>query len=361
MPERLAKIDGNTQITEMVGSGPYRFLKDEFVAGSRVAYAKFDGYVPRDEPASWAAGGKRAYMQRVEWQIIPDSATAAAALQSGEIDWWEIALPDLIPQMQKNPLVTVVNADPFGFISILRFNCSQPPFNNVKLRKAVMSAIDQNDYMAAISGGDASAYSTCFSSFACGLPHVKEIGAELMKPPRNLDAARAAVKASGYNGEKAVVINPTDFANIGPHGELTADLLKKLGINVELQETDWGTVVQRRTSREPVEKGGWSIFTTWGPGLATGNPIFSPWARGQGATGWFGWFEDAGTEALVQEWLYAADDDRRRKLASTINSRVLEGVGTIPLGQGPVQTALRADLTGMVEANNPFPWNLRRA
>ena len=87
MPERLAKTDPFQQVTEMIGSGPFRFLRDEYVSGSRVAYARFDGYVPRQEPASRNAGGKVARFERVEWTIIPDSATAAAALQAGEIDW----------------------------------------------------------------------------------------------------------------------------------------------------------------------------------------------------------------------------------------------------------------------------------
>jgi peptide/nickel transport system substrate-binding protein len=103
MPERLAKTDPNTPVTEMTGSGPYRFLKDEFVSGHQVGYAKFDRYVPRDEPADWLAGGKRASFERAFWKIIPDPATAAAALRAGEVDWWEWALPDLIPMLAKDP------------------------------------------------------------------------------------------------------------------------------------------------------------------------------------------------------------------------------------------------------------------
>lgn len=86
MPERLARTDANTQVSEMVGSGPYRFIRAEFVSGSRVVYEKFDGYRPRNEPTDGAAGAKIAHYQRIEWHILPDPATAAAALQAGEVD-----------------------------------------------------------------------------------------------------------------------------------------------------------------------------------------------------------------------------------------------------------------------------------
>jgi ABC-type transport system substrate-binding protein len=71
------------------------------------------------------------------------------------------------------------------------------------------------------------------------------------------------LQEAGYNGQKAVIINPTDFATIGPLGDITYDMFKKIGINAELQDTDWGSVVQRRATREPVENGGWSAFHTW--------------------------------------------------------------------------------------------------
>src|SRR6185437_6779832 len=254
----LAATDPNTQITEMVGSGPYRFLKDEFVSGSHVGYSRFDKYLPRQEPADWVSGGKRAYFDKVEWHVIPDSATAAAALQAGEMDWWDIALPDLVPTLQRSGKVTVAYSDPLGYDSILRFNCATPPFNNVALRRAVLSAVDQRPYMQAINASPES-WRTCAAVFACGLPDVKEIGAAEMRLPVDFDKARAAVASAGYKGERVVIINPTDLPSIAPHGELTAALLKKLGMNVDLQAMESGAWAKRRTSREPVDRGGWSI------------------------------------------------------------------------------------------------------
>ncbi len=104
MPERLASTDPFKQVTEVVGSGPFRFLADERVSGARFVYARFEDYRPREDGApDWTAGPKIAHFDRVECSVIPDGATAAAALQRGEADWWEQPLFDLLPTLQNHP------------------------------------------------------------------------------------------------------------------------------------------------------------------------------------------------------------------------------------------------------------------
>jgi ABC-type transport system substrate-binding protein len=87
------------------------------------------------------SGGKIIHFDRIEWIIMPDPATASAALQSGEIDWWESPLPDLIPLLRRNRNVEVDIADPLGNIGAFRLNHLHPPFDNVKVRRAVQMAI----------------------------------------------------------------------------------------------------------------------------------------------------------------------------------------------------------------------------
>ena len=155
VPERIANgTDPFKQMTEIVGSGPFRFLKDEYVIGSHAALVPFEHYVPRDEPASFTSGGHRVLVDRVEWKMIPDPATAANALVTGEIDWLEMPMPDLLPMLQRAPNVVTGRLDQWGFISQLRPNHVAAPTNNVKLRRAIMAAIDQRAVMEAIMGGD---------------------------------------------------------------------------------------------------------------------------------------------------------------------------------------------------------------
>lgn len=359
MPERHALTDATKQVTEVIGSGPYRFLPAEYVSGSRAAYEKFAGYKPRPEAPSRNAGGKVAHFERIEWHILPDPATAAAALMKGEVDWWERPLADLHPMLARNPDIAREATDESGRLAIMRLNHLQPPFDNPKVRAAVRMAVQQEDYMRATQGDDSSIWQLCRSLWPRGTRYYSGEQEDLM--PQSLDKAKAALKESGYKGEKVVIINPTDFPDIGPLGDVTYELLKSLGMNVEMSASDWGTVVQRRNSREPVDKGGWSIFHTTGPAAGWGNPALSLLVRGQGAKGWFGWWDNARAEALAEEWLYAPDEAGQSKAAVALGRLALEEVATIPLGQFVIRTAYRKSLTGMLKGSAPYPWGLKRA
>lgn len=358
MPERHAKTEATRQVTEMIGSGPYRFVPGEYNSGSRVVYEKFDGYVPRLEPASRGAGGKIAHFPRIEWHIMPDTSTAANAIMRGEMDWWERPPADLQPLLARSRDITREVTDPSGRLAIMRLNHLQAPFNNVKVRQAVRMAAMQEDYMRGSQGNDASAWTICRSLWPQGTPYYSGEQEDLM--PQSIDKAKVALQASGYAGEKVVIINPTDFPDIGPLGQVTADILQKIGMNVELAETDWGTVIQRRGNREATDKGGWSIFHTTGPASGWGTPATSLLVRGQAARGWFGWWDSPKAEALTEEWLYAPDTAGQQKAARELGRLALEEVATVPLGQFTLRTAYRKTLTGMPHGSAPYPWSLKR-
>lgn len=357
MPERLARIEATTAITEMVGSGPYRFLAAEYNSGSRAAYEKFDSYIPRAEPPSWASGAKLAHFKRIEWHIIPDASTAGAALQNGEVDWWENPLGDLLPSLSKNPALATQIADPAGRVAFMRLNHLQPPFNDVRIRRAVLMAVNQEDHMRAAVGDDTQLWQLSRSLWPAGTPYFSDDGGKLMKA--SIADARAALKEAGYAGQRVVVINPGDYPLIGALGQVTAALLRDIGMNVDLQTMDWGTVVQRRTSREPVEKGGWSIFHSTGSSGGYSNPAVSSLVRGQGTAGWFGWYTSAACEQMAKDWLDAPDSAAQARIAGEKGALALSEVATVPLGLFKVKTAFRKSLTGVLNGPSPYPWNVR--
>jgi len=360
MPERLAKTDPFQQVTEIIGSGPYRFLPGDYVSGSRAAYARFEGYVPRAGEPSRTAGGKQARFDRLEWTIIPDSATAAAALQSGEIDWWEQVNADLIPALKRNRAITVEIANTLGYIGFARFNTLHPPFDNPAIRSALLGAINQEDYVRAVTANDAEAWRVCPSMWPCGTPYATPPAGNPLSGARDLGKVRAALQAAGYKGEKVVIINPTDFPTIGPFGQITADTLKKLGMNVELVETDWGSLVQRRASKSPPEQGGWSIFHTWWPGIAIMNPAVNATLRGQGERGWFGWYRNDRVEQLAGEWLQAGSAAEQTRLAEAIQTESFEKAPVLPLGQFFIKTAHRG-LKDVLKGTSPYFWQVARS
>ncbi len=157
--ERLARTDPAQPVREAVGSGRFRFLADVRVSGARVAYARFEGYLPRpDGAASGTAGPKVAHFEQIEWRTIPDPATAAAALQGGEVDWWEFPTPDLLPRLRWHAGLVVENPDPFGFIGVLRCNHLHPPFDDPAARRALLPAVVQADYRTAVAGTERGAW-----------------------------------------------------------------------------------------------------------------------------------------------------------------------------------------------------------
>jgi peptide/nickel transport system substrate-binding protein len=356
MPERVAKTDAFQNITETIGSGPFRFVKDEWVPGSKVVYAKNNDYVPRKEAPSWAAGGKVVKVDRVEWTYIPDSATAAAALNAGEADWWEQLPPDLIPLLRKNKEVRVENIDPLGSLGIIRFNFLQPPFNNQKMREALLYVLDQKDYVLGIAGDEKNGH-TCYSFYTCGTPLSSEIGAEPLKGKRDFDKARKLIQESGYKGEKIVIISATDQPIVHSQSLITAELLRKLGLNVELQAGDWGTLITRRTSKEPVDKGGWSIFHTWFVGPDMLSPANVPMVN-LGEKSWFGWPADPKIEDLRQVWFSTTDALASKKASDAVQVEAFRFVPYITTAQFILPTAYRTNLSGVIVAPVTFLWNV---
>ena len=358
MPERIARTDAFQNITEVIGSGPFKFVKEEWVPGNKVIYVRNTDYVPRKEAPSWAAGGKVAKVDRVEWIYIPDSATAAAALSAGEVDWWEQLPPDLIPLLRKNKDIRVENIDPLGSLGIIRFNFLQPPFNNRKLRQALLYVVNQQDYVLGIAGDEKNGH-TCYSFFTCGTPLSSEIGAEPLKGKRDFDKAKQLIRESGYKGERIVIISATDQPIVHVQSLITTELLRKLGLNVELQAGDWGTLITRRTSKEPVEKGGWSIFHTWWVGPDMISPANMAMVN-LGEKSWIGWPADPKLEELRQAWFNTTDAAAGKKAADAVQLEAFSFVPYITTAQFILPAAYRSNLSGMIIAPVTFLWNVEK-
>lgn len=360
MPERLASTDAFTQVTDPTGSGPFRIRMDERVPGSRVVYERFAGYVPRQSgvPSS-AAGPKIVHFDRVEWITMPDGATASAALRRGEVDWLRWPLADLVPQLRADPSVRVEVIEKQGLIGMLRFNSAQKPFDNPAVRRAVLPAFSQADYMTAAQGEDRRTWNGGVGYFSPNTPMASDVGLEALTGPRSLEAAKRALAASGYGGERTVVMKPTDFPIYDAMAEVTGQLLRDIGFNLDLQAMDWATAMQRRAKPQPVADGGWSVFHTGWGGVEQTNPITNIWLRGNGADAAAGWPTSPELERLRADWLAAPDTPAQARIAAEMQRQAFVDLPYIPTGQMFTPVAYRADLTGMTVGLPAF-WNIRR-
>ncbi len=359
MPERLAATDPFKQVTDPTGSGPYRFLRDEWNPGSRAVWARFDGYRPGPGTPSGIAGPRVPGMDRVEWTVISDSATAAAAMAANEQDYWEYPLHDLIPLLKRNKDVVVAQRLSQGTYAGARLNHLHPPFDNPAVRRALLMGIDQRDTLRAVVGDDTSLWSACESVYTCGTPYGTDAGNALLRTHDPVAAARA-LKQSGYANQRTVLLAPSDYPSINAISLVTADVMQKMGFNLDLVSTDWGTVTQRRASQEPVEKGGWSIFHSTWSGADIVNPALNQNLRANGTGAWFGWPTDPVIETMRTDWIDATEEPERKRLADAIQVRAMETVPFVPLGYFWQPSAWNRSLAGVTPCQVTAFWNISK-
>jgi peptide/nickel transport system substrate-binding protein len=359
MPQRLAQTDAFTQITEQIGSGPFKFVKEEWVPGSKVVYVRNPDYVPRPEPPSFAAGGKRVLVERVEWRYIPDPAIAQAALATGEVDYYETPPVDLVPLLEKNPDVRVAIVDPLGTQGWLRPNHLHPPFNDRRARQALLWMVKQEDYMRAIIG-DPKYWRTCGAYFMCGTPLESDAGSEpLMK--QDLEKAKQLLHEAGYKGEPIVLMDPTDIPILHNATLVTAQMLRKVGMTVQVQAMDWSTLTSRRVEKKPPAEGGWHLFHTWATGADVSSPINNIGISGGcEAKAWFGWPCDERLEKLRDAWARATDAARQKEIAVELQLTAYDVVPYVNIGQWFLPTAYRKNLQGVIISPVAFFWNISK-
>ncbi|OYV40839.1 MAG: hypothetical protein B7Z80_03535 [Rhodospirillales bacterium 20-64-7] len=343
MPTRLAETDPVKQIPEAIGSGPFRFLANERIPGSRVAFAKNQAYVPRASGTpSFHAGPKIVNIDRVIWNFIPDPATASAALQEREIDWWENPTLDLVPQVKSYRDVVVTVKDRTGEMGCLRFNHLYPPFDNPAIRRVVVAAIDQKEVMEAVCGAEPSLYRTDVGLFVPGTPMASSVGVEVTRGPKDYAKLKKDLAAAGYDGRKIVILAATTIPTIWAESQVAADTLSKIGFNIDLQGLEWGTVVQRRASMEPIDKGGWNVFFTWLGGFGNISPAPNIALRGNGKAAWFGWPNNEKIEAMYSTWFDAPDQAAQRKICEAMQLAFWQDPTYAPLGMYQQPTAFQS-------------------
>jgi peptide/nickel transport system substrate-binding protein len=358
MPARIAATSPDKQIDDPTGSGPYIFKMDEFRPGERAVYLKNTKYVPRAEAPSGTAGGKRVYVDRMEWVFLKDAQTQANALAAGEVDLVEWAPSEQYLALKQNPSITVEPIIPKGTFT-LHLNHFIPPFDNPKVAQAAIMALNQEAMMRA-QQVHKELYSTCTSLYPCGSEYASTRTSYFTGKPQ-FERAKALLKEAGYNGKPVVLMYPADYAVVNKFPPVMAQLLKQAGFNVDMQSMDWPTLVARRAKKDPVDKGGWNLFITGFGNADTMNPIYFSALTGNGDGGWFGWATDEKLEKLKSEFVAQADLKKRKELAAEIQERVYDVGIVAPIGEYVTVAAYRKGvISGVVHAPTPVFWNIKK-
>lgn len=357
MPARIAATPPGEQISEYVGSGPFVFLEDEWKPGDKAVFAKFEGYVPRSEPSDGLTGAKQVNVDKVVWQVIRDQQTKMNALSKGELDVVEQPAHDLLPLMEQDDNIKLIDLNPFGSQYTLRFNVLHPPFDNPKMRQALLYAFDQEDFL--LSGvGDDKYYKLCKAMFICGTPFETDAGFE-DKLEGNLNKARELIKEAGYDGTPILLMHSTDLAILEPLPPVAKSIMEKIGLTVDMQAMDWQTLVGRRNKREAPEDGGWNMFITAWNSVDNASPLTTPFLNASCDQALFGWPCDDEIESLRDQFSKEPDPAKQLELIKQLQRRVAEYPTHIHLGQYYQPHAMVSNVSGAVEAPVPVFWGYK--
>ncbi len=357
LPERLAKMPATAPLPEVLGSGPFTFKRDEWVPGNKAVFVKNPHYVPRSEPASGLAGGKKTNFERIEWLYLPDANSATAALKRGEVDFIEQLPPDYITPLRGDPNVKIgASGAQQGF---LVFNQTHPPFNNAKARQALAHAVSQEKFMAAMGYPLDMRRTYCATFFICGSAYETDAGAA---PFRTVDVAKGKqlLAEAGYKGEKIVLLVPTDIPQLNAEALMTGQALRSLGMNVDLQNMDWASIGARRAKKDAPEAGGWSMYVTTAGEFDANSPITNAYLGAACGTTLPGWPCDKPLDDLRTAWLKETVPAKRKQLLDAFHARAFEAVPYVNAGQFTLAYGARANLKGLDKlwAGMPIFWVL---
>ncbi len=353
MPKRVAATDPNVQISDFTGSGPFIFKKDEWKPGDKAVYVKNTAYKPRAEPASGLAGGKVVNIDRIEWRVISDQQTAVNALIAGEIDMIESPPHDLLPLLKKEPKVKVYINPTSYFQYTFRPNWTQKPLDDVRIRRAFWTALEQTPFLEAAIG-NAEYYRPCKSVFICPSALETSVGMDGLLDG-NAAKARDLLKQAGYDGTPIVLLHPTDVAVLANLPPIAKSQLEKAGFKVDMQAMDWQTLLGRLSKKE-----GWNIFITAWNGADIMNPVMNAFLNSSCEKARAGWPCDPEMERLRDQYAHATTLEQQKKIADAVQLRVIDQTQYIPLGQWTQPYAARSNVSGFLSgAPLVLFWNVK--
>lgn len=355
MPARVAATPSSEQISEYIGSGPFMLKADEWEPGVKIVYEKFAGYVPRSDATSGFAGAKVAKVDRVEWTPNRDIQQAVNALNAGEVDIIESLPPDLIPLLEN---AYIKSANPPGLQYTARYNVLHPPFDNPKIRQALLYAFNQEDFLEA-NIGNPDFFKVCKALFGCGMPFESTAHMDGLLDS-NIAKAKELLAEAGYDGTPVVLMHSTNVPVLTNLAPVAKELMEAIGMTVDMQSMDWSTLVARRSKQDAPADGGWNMFlTAWDMGDLV-NPLAMAFLNSSCDKALFGWPCDEQIEALRDKFARATSVDEQKQIIDAIQARWVEYPTHIHLGQWNTPSALRNDIDGYLQAGVPVFWNVEK-
>lgn len=168
------------------------------------------------------------------------------------------------------------------------------------------------------------------------------------------------LREAGYNNERIVLLHQSDSPASHAMLQVIAQRLTEAGLNIDDQIMDSATMMARRNSREPPDKGGWSLIFGAVSAVDFSTPLLHLGIR-TGQASWNGWPTDPVMEELRERWLDSVDDAEQKQIAAKMQGTALSDVLVIPLGRYLVNSAWRSNLAGILRTHQPVMWNIAKS
>ncbi|MGI4955444.1 MAG: ABC transporter substrate-binding protein [Janthinobacterium lividum] len=353
MPSRVVAAAGDGRIRDIIGSGPFRFVAERWRAGDSMILAKFDGYVPRPEPADFLSGGKEVHVPEIVLRVIGDDATGANALIAGEIDYMQYLPFDLLPLLGRAKDVKLMSLTGLDmFQGNFRVNAASGPFSDPAVRAVLWKLVDQKEMLEAAGIGPAMRLDRCPDFFMCGAPLATEAGSDIAR--FDPAAAKTALARTGYKGEPVIMLQVAGSISQAA-GSLLSQHMRQAGFTVDEQVMDWGTVLQRRGRKE-----GWSVFPVYSNGVEMASPL-THFYISNNCGDYPGWSCSAATTALLAQFAAATDDAARKRIAVAIQEDAYRTTPSVMWGQFSRPAGYRSRLQNLIQSSFPIFWGVRLA
>jgi len=352
MPARLAATPADQRIGNPIGSGPFRFLKDQWRPGNAMVLERNPDYLPRNEPPDFLAGGKRVKIEQLTLRVMPDQSTGANALMAGEIDYMQYLPFDMLPLLEKDRSVKMVGLGGIHqFQGNFRLNHASPPFDNPAVRRVLWKLVDQDATLTAIGVPERYRAKSCPSFWMCGTHLSTDAGAAAAK--FDLAAAKADLKASGYKGEPVIILEVAGSIR-QTASRLLVQNMKDVGFTVDQQPRDWPTVLARRAKKE-----GWSMFAVYSNGTDMYSPLTHFYVAAT-CNDFPGWSCDERIPSLLKAFTRAGTVEERKRIATEIQVAAYELTPSVMWGQFTIPAGYRSDLNGLIQSSYPMFWEVDR-
>ncbi|MCP4616021.1 MAG: ABC transporter substrate-binding protein [Bradyrhizobium sp.] len=225
------KAKGEDYNRNPVGTGPY--VLKSWTAGDRMVLEKNPDYWDKD----------KLYLDRIVLKPLPDAQSRFASLQSGEVDliWDDEADADNIQKAQKDPKLTVHTYTGSG-ASVYAMNTKVAPFDDVRVRQALVMAIDRKKWSQAATNGLAKPASNPYGEGSW--VKCKDDGAL----PLDIEKAKALIKEYGKPVEFKMLVTATPRGRT--NGQILQQFWKNVGANMEIEQVDQATIPARAFTRQ---------------------------------------------------------------------------------------------------------------